>query len=545
MKKKDDEFFDDLDKTTDLLKAFKPRVEKEESNDEDLRFLYEDTKKVKEVIAKKEVKHEPKKETKQEVKKVEPVVAKKQDDNKTEISNIIDKMNTTVLENKKQVKKKEIKEVKEEVKKTKKKKDGFLEIIFCTFSALFIIGCICVYASRLVKYYKIYNPKNDSGEVLSLLTTEIIKDSPIVYEGSGLYMQGGDRVYKGEKVNNYIKYSNLTWRILKVSTDGTIDIILDEYVNALPFSKDNIIYQESDINDWLNNEFIKFLDQDYLVGSKVCTDVVNDLNSYTCNKFNNDNKVRLLSISEFLNSKADNTTFISDTSSTLWLHTVADKGVWQVNGTNLSIANQSRALSVKPVVTLKVGVAHLSGTGTNTDPYKIQKDSDKITIGDYVKLGNDVYVVYNDQDNKLYLALNNTLPSTYRFDLSNNIYSLDNKYSLAYYLNNNYYNSLTYKDLLIDNEWNVGAYNSSYKDISSAKLSAKVGLLSLNDLKFNNTISDYFMLNGTDNGVYLYSNELVVSKPAISRRIRPCIVIESVSSKSGNGTIDSPYIVEG
>ena len=398
---------------------------------------------------------------------------------------------------------------------------------------------------RLIKYYKIYNPKNDSGEVLALLTTEIARNSSIVYEGEGLYMQGGDYVYKGANVNNYVEYGNLLWRIIKTNSDGTMDIMLDDYINVLPYSKEIADYTESDIHKWLNEYFIEYLDKEYLTETKICLDSVNDLNSYSCNSSDTNSYVRILSVKEYLNSKADNNTYIGDENSSLWLSTISSDGAWQVNGNSLSVADISRALGIKPVVTLRIGVALLDGIGTKEEPYRIEKEQDGIHIGDYVQLGNDVYVVYNDSDNKLSLALNDALSTTYRFDIDTNLYNLDTMYSLAYYLNNIYYNSLSYKELIVDSEWNTGLYINSYQDIRETKITAKVGLLSLENLKFNNGLSGYFLLNGIDTFSYLYGNELVTSKPNISRRIRPCIVIQNTNVKSGDGSLESPYVVEG
>lgn len=122
---------------------------------------------------------------------------------------------------------------------------------------------------------------------------------------------------------------------------------------------------------------------------------------------------------------------------------------------------------------------------------------------------------------------------------------MDTMYSLAYYLNNSYYNSLSYKDLILEKEWNTGVYMNSYQDIKDSTLTAKVGLLDLQDLKFNNEINSYFLLTGENNLNYLYGNELITSKSNISRSIRPCITINNGKIISGEGSLQSPYVVEG
>lgn len=554
-KKNDNEFFDDLDKTTDLLKAFKPHVDEEKSiGVEDLEFLYKEYKTAEKEEKEKNVKKEKKKETVKPVKKVEKTkkvevkepskIEDEKLDEVTDLSSIIDKMNETVKENKKTKKKEKVKdkENKETNNVKRRIKPGVIEIIFWAFSTLFIIGCFVVYGSRFIKYYKIYNPKSETGEALTLLSTTIAKDSPLVYEGEGLYMQNGEYVYKGEKVNNYIKYSGLLWRIIKTNSDGSIDIVLSESINSLVYSKNNDSYINSDINKYLNNYFIKYLNKDMLTKTTVCTDDVDNLTDFSCNKKDINKYVRLLSVNEFLNSKAESTTYIANKDTVLWLNTNSKNGAWQVNGLNLSIADKNRALSIKPVVTLKPGVALLKGTGSIEEPYMIEKDSSDVHVGEYVKLGDDLYVVYNTSSKYLDLALNNVLPATYRFDVNSTNYDINSKYSLAYYLNMVYYNKLSYKDKLVSKKWDAGVFETSYEDINKSSVEAKVGLLNYNDLKFNNTLSNYYLMTSYDNGVYLYDSELVTSKPAISRAIRPAIRIEN--KVSGKGTLESPYVVE-
>lgn len=60
--------------------------------------------------------------------------------------------------------------------------------VFIVLSILFIFGCICFYGYRLVKYYKIFNPKTDSGEKTEIISVTIRKDNPVITEGDGLYI---------------------------------------------------------------------------------------------------------------------------------------------------------------------------------------------------------------------------------------------------------------------------------------------------------------------------------------------------------------------
>lgn len=576
-KKYDDDFFDELDKTTDLLKAFKPHIDTDKTVDLEALYSEINKNKKKNVSQKKSINNENKKNystniqsdsilektnyTKasdddiklqkkskvsslknQSSKKSTEVKAKKKQ-SKTNINEIIDKMHTSVEEDKKKraTKKSNIKKTETKKKKNKIKFNGF-ELAFCAFSFLFIIGCIAIYGSRLFKYYRVYNPKSEGGQSLMLVTTAIGKNSSIVYDGDGLYMNGGDYTYKGSDVDNYLVFSNLTWRIIKTNSDGTIDLVLNDYINTLSWANRPKSYIESDIHKYLNNYFVKYLDKSYLAPTTICKDEVNDLKQFSCNNKNEDNYVRLPSVSDFLNSKTDSTYMASDTD-TLWLNTISSDKTWQINGNNLSLANPTRALGIKPVIRLKSGVALISGDGSESNPYRVENEDDSIKIGDYVVLGTDKYIVYDTDDETLSLVLDGNLKKTYHFDLNSNIFNPQVNTSLAYYLNNPFLNSLSYKDLIIESEWNIGSYVNTYEDITSNKVRAKIGLYDLMNLKFDNEVQNYFLLNGISNGVYLYGNETIITKPAIYQGIRPAFRINKKNATSGSGTKDNPFIL--
>ena len=567
-----EEFFKDLDKTTDLLRSFKPRGY-EDSKTESLDSLYKDYKKlteeeeIKTRMTKRNFNELSKEEKKEILRNLTPEQKEKlrkrrqeklaSQNKKTDIKEIVKKIDTNlkkekeaqvIKEQKKKEEKKVIRENKTTTKKTgrRKLKDGVLQLMFISCSILFILGCCIYYGSRLIHYYKIYNPKGEGGKSLSLLTTSIAKNSTLVIEGEGLYMLNGEYVYKGKNVDNYVKYSNMLWRIIRTNQDGTIDLVLDDSINSLMWNDKITEYTKSDINDYLNNQFIKSLNKDLLDKTVICKDTVEEVKDFKCNSIDTSKYVRLLSINDFLNSKLDDKgTFMSDEKSRLWLNTHGNSLVWQINGNNLSLAESNRALSIKPVIKLKTGVALLSGKGTLEDPYIIEKDNNDIQVGDYITLGKDKWVVYEVNKNNIKLTTAELLTKTYRFDLNSTVFNPENADSIGYYLNNTYYNSLSYKDKLIESEWYVSNYKTSYKDVETDKVKAKVGLLNVSDLKLNSKLSDYFLLNGNDKGVYLYGNELITSKVAIYRGIRPAIMIKKSKVASGNGSIDKPFILEG
>lgn len=447
----------------------------------------------------------------------------------------------------------EIKEVKEQQveknykRKRKLKKGIFFRFVFCFVSIVFILGCCVFYGTRLVKYYKIYNPKDSSGNSIKLLADSILGSSSFVYEGEGLYNSSGNYIYKGENVNNYIEYSNLTWRILKINSDNTIDIVLDDSINNLKWNKEITEFTSSDINSYLKEKVLSYLNKELITNTLVCKDLIDDVSKISCNEPDLSLDIRLLNIDEFLNSSVDEKSFITNDNG-IWLASRGSENAWIINGNSLSYANVTEAYDVKPVVTLKNSNVLVSGKGTKEEPFIIEKENKAISINDHIKLGDDIWTVYDLDKEHLSLTLSKLYKDgskTYRFDLSSNKYNSENDSSLAKYLNSDFYKSLSYKDLLLEKEWFVGEYNDSYKDIKSEKVTAKVGLTSVEDLKLDNGVNNYYLLNGTKEGmIYLFNNYLIESKPTLSRAIKPSIYIKKASIKSGTGTLKDPYVLE-
>lgn len=412
------------------------------------------------------------------------------------------------------------------------------EKILIISSLVFIIGCMIFYGSRLIKYYKIYNPKIE-GESVELIMNAIVRNQPIVYEKDGLYRTSGMYIYKGENVDNYIRYSNMLWRIVKFNIDGSLDLVLDGNINMLKWNNDVVSFEKSDIYKYLNNYFYKLLDYDNLSNTVICTDEIDDLKNITCNNKITDSYVRLLSISEYLNSMADNKTYIND-SSNIWLSDRGSKTIWNINDKNLSSSKPSNMYYVKPVITLKNSTVLKGGTGKVDDPY-IVGDS-KLGVGSYVKLNDDVWYIYDIKNDTYLLSLSKELDGKKAFSKKSTKFDITDKTSLAYYLNNEYYESLAYKDILEENDWYNGSYDS-YNDVFSSTTKSYVGLLNVSDIKKEGLIDYYLMTASNNDKIYLYSDTLINSKPNLLRNVVPTIAIKNLKASNGAGTDTNPYEV--
>lgn len=434
---------------------------------------------------------------------------------------------------------------KQTVKKKKRLKKGVLQYIFWFISIVFIIACCIFYGKRLIKYYKIYNPSNDGNSVV-YMANSILFDTPFVTSGEGAYRLSGNVIYRGDDVNNYVYYSNQLWRIVKIRSDNSIELILDDYINIMPWDSEYTTYLKSDIYEYLNNYYIKSLNKDMLTTTSVCLDDIKSTSTLTCDSVNYENYVSLMDISSYLNSIVDNNTFISKDTNKMWLLSTNDseKQIWHTSGSSVAHSDSNNNYLIKPVVTLSSTNILEKGTGTKDDPYVVKDESSDVRIGSYVKLDNDVWRIYDITSDVYKLENTKLLSSNNIFDSKSNIYNPSTNKSLANYLNNTYYNSLSYKDLLVKTDWNIGEYKDSYKDVSIETVSAYVGILNIADIKFDSSLINYYLSTPVDGKLYMYNSVLAKSRVNSSRPIRPTIAIDKNSKFSGNGTNDNPFTLE-
>ena len=443
--------------------------------------------------------------------------------------------------------KKEDKNDKEEVKsmgkkkKKRKLKKGIIQKSFWLISILFILGCCIFYGTRMIKYYRIYNPKSSAAKTFG---DSIVKGSSIVTNGSGLYKVSGNYIYKGSEANNYLKYSNLMWRIIEIYEDGSVSAILDENINVMSYDNKITSYVKSDINKYLNKVFIKNLNTKYLQNSIICLNQVEELNKYVCNETNKeDYKIKLVDVGEYLNSIADDTSYISneDLENSIWTSSYNSEGIWNIEGVNVDKSAADEAYFVKPEVTFKSTVKLLSGKGTKDEPFVIDKKQE-IAIGDYVNLDDDLYVVYEINDNIVKLqSIKTNLLKPYSYSNLTPKYSLDDYTGVANYLNNVVYYNMSYNDKLILTNWYSGNYNGLYEDVTKETVQSYIGLPNVLDLKFDSDYPYYLMTPVSDSKVYVYDKDLSASKTEMQRKLRITIAIDKGILKQGDGTKENPY----
>lgn len=263
----------------------------------------------------------------------------------------------------------------------------------------------------------LYTPYLNCGEeyITEELYKRIKKDDNLVTSGYGLYATNGAYVFRGEKVNNYVKLGDNLWRIVKVTSNNNIVLISEEGVQYdQPWDNryNETNHFASGFNSYSASRMKEYLDQIYenpsedngevlltkkdkakLVSYNLCTgrrSVGSETkdNSEECAEVLQNQKYGLLTLSDYLYASVDpncvnasskscqNYNYLVKKGKSWWLAT-GDKddssNVYAVQGTG-SLERQiaSNYNGVRPVIYLNSKVLYKSGNGTEQKPYKIK-----------------------------------------------------------------------------------------------------------------------------------------------------------------------------
>lgn len=432
--------------------------------------------------------------------------------------------------------------------------------LFNTISVGFICACVLFYGARFTSLY-IKNKKVEVENVNTLY--KVIFNTNFGKEN--FVDIGGNHYFKNEVDNNYVTYSNILWRIIRINADNSVTLISENPLVSLAY-KEEVNFKESYLNKWLNiteeEENTGILEYNlnnpdkYLLKNETCLDVVDKLSNQLCKTTYTDKYLGLMSTSDYVNTGAE-TSFINNNTKFYLSNTTDTNKIWYITDTNkVSYSDGTDLIGLRPVITVKGNINIVSGNGTLNSPYTFE--SEKGMFGAYVKLGEDTWRVYQVNEDTINLVSNNLLElnnEAIERIYTNKGYSYNSSKwnTLAYYLNNTYLNSLSYKDKIELNNWANGYYgadnNYNYKEALTDTKDAYVGLLNITNIRLNNELKNYFLMTGnTKNGslVYLASNNGTIYSTSSDEKnyVLPTITIKKELLTKGEGTIDSPLEME-
>ena len=433
------------------------------------------------------------------------------------------------------------------------------EKIFCFLSFLFILSCCVFYGTRFIKLY-LENKKTEEEEKNSLV--KVLKEDN--QENENFKSVNGENYFTGNTDTNYLMYSNILWRIIKVNSDNSLTAIADNSVTSLAYGK-NLKFNDSYVFNWLNKsdkEYSGILEKNlnnpetYLQKAISCTDVLDELTNNPCKETNESSYITLLSITDYLNVGSKDS-YLSNDEYFYLSNTNNENKIWYVTEEgNSTLSTGNDIFGIRPVITIKANIDYVDGKGTKDNPYKIEKEN--ALFGSYVKLDNEIFRIYEVNDNEVRIMLNDYLKVngnnlTYKYSNISS-YHDDYKYgSIAYYLNHDYLSKLSYKDKIKEVSWSNGYYNSTtdydYTYALKDTIESKVALMSIGNIFLNPNLTNYFTMTGSSNKggmVYTIQSSKKIYAKQIGSQINvvPVMSIDKDLLTKGNGTIDSPYEME-
>ncbi len=382
--------------------------------------------------------------------------------------------------------------------------------------------------------------------------------------------------YKGLNQNNYLLYSGMLFRIVKVNEDGSIKLITDEAITNLRADYDN--YENSNVDTWLKEVYLKSLNKTdkYLVDSTYCVGNINSTTDYTTECSSTiTSKVGLLNISDYYNTLANNNSSIH--TSRYMLANKVDNNYLSAPITDKDITVTTKILApIRPVITLKANLYLLSGNGSSDNPYKLDdysyaKANDLLSsriVGEYVQYsGLSFRIIGIDSNKNVRLIMadpwvvqpkNKALTLSIE-NLSNTRFNLTEENNPGYILNNDYLDYIDTKSI-VDTEYEIPTTvdEVNYNDYQTTPIKAKILLPKTYELfassgnSKENMISSYMYIDSTDNSNTVYAingatgNVFEFNTQALSEyRIRAVLTIKGdLKISSGKGTINSPYLLK-
>lgn len=434
-------------------------------------------------------------------------------------------------------------------KEVRKKRKINLQKVFNLISAMFILACIIFYGSRFIKLYL----ENNEKEKIITLGDKIKENSKNLKEING------DYYFQNSEENNYIKYSNLIFRIVKINKDNSVTIISDNSITSLAKGEKDYI------SKWLNKDNDKYsgiLEKNlnnkakYLTYTKTCNDNVKNTKKISCENQINDQYITVPSINDYVNTGGQKG-FINNEEYFYLINENDNNKTWYIDDKGkVNTSDNTDILGIKPEITIKNTITLKSGTGSKEDPYIFEEETG--LFGKYVKLDNDIWRIYNvDKENvKLsldsYLKINNE-EITYKYSLSGYYHNDSKAGTLAYYLKNNYLKTLNYKNIVNDDNFANGIYNNTtdfdYTKVLSTTVPTKISVLSIGDIILNAQNTNYYTSTGLEknsNLVYIHQNDFKTYTKMSTNdlKIVPVISIKKDLLTSGDGTIDNPLEVK-
>ena len=431
--------------------------------------------------------------------------------------------------------------------------------------------------------YTAYDSLNNKSTVTR--TVEVVKTLKSIVKKD----LGEKTNYVGEPLNNYIRLSNMYFRIFGLTEDGNIIVVSDEDLAYVSYDK---------VEKWLDDYFYDYLNdftKKNIVESKFCNMSADEssLNATECTQYTKKRKMLIPSIVEINKAQNGPTDPQNGTKNFLRPNTIS----WTASAKNETEAYTTRKryygaehmyktfyefdrthnYGIKPMFVIKGDLLIKNGDGSLDAPYEFG-DTKKVKYG--TKLSERETGEYVLINGVLYRIMEITKEGTTRvvsmnsfginnfdeievysnYGLDNLVYNPKNKKSVGYYINNG---AMEYIDTssFVNHEIEVPIYKDKLiygTEVDTKKYTVKLAAPNMFELfgaSGNNyghlyVIDSYWVINGSKNN-RLGGAVTDIGVP-INEEITPFSrfgirVVGQINSKrvivSGKGTYFSPYLI--
>lgn len=250
----------------------------------------------------------------------------------------------------------------------------------------------------------LYNPilKCDNYNTKTLYS-ELTQN--VVTSDSGLYSVGNEYIFKGEYINNYVKFDGKTWRIVKIDDNGIKMYLINEKLEKTVWDdRYNLeketdygknVYDTSRISVYLKemyekNSVVSAKLKKYLVDATWCVDSIKEgtliSNINLCGKTMKSH-IGLLNVDDYAKASLESTckhfddpqcvnyNYMNELGGTNWTLNAYSENtydVYAIDENGIYYYKASKENEIRPVIYLNSHLTISSGDGSEAEPYVIK-----------------------------------------------------------------------------------------------------------------------------------------------------------------------------
>ena len=262
--------------------------------------------------------------------------------------------------------------------------------------------------------------------------------------------------YVGEPTNNYVRLSNMYFRIYGLNKDNNVILVAEEDVSNVNFTK---------VEQWIDEVYMNSFTEEakkLLVKSKFCNMKVTDDNLKTtdCSSYTKERYAYIPSIIEVNAAQSETGNFMKPYTMSWVANAKSDKEAYvtrytffyEARGQDFYLDKASYNYGVRPMIVVKGDALVVSGDGTQDKPYsfgetKKAKGGDLLNtryVGEYITSNGYLWRIMKiEKDGTIKVISEDTLgilgdrPMTSCYDEAESIkYDPKDKESCAYFINN-------------------------------------------------------------------------------------------------------------